>query len=92
MTLLGISGNRLFCPDLPPTEPRRNLLYFVNYLHKKGIGVILDWIPAHFPKDAHGLADFDGQALYEYATRAKASTRTGVPRSLIMPKTRYPIF
>ncbi len=40
--------------------------WFVDYCHRNGIGVILDWVPAHFPKDAHGLARFDGTALYEH--------------------------
>jgi len=40
--------------------------YFVDYCHQHGIGVLLDWVPAHFPKDSHGLARFDGTALYEH--------------------------
>jgi 1,4-alpha-glucan branching enzyme len=64
---MGVPGHRLLCSNVTLRLTPHDFQYFVDHMHQRGVGVLIDWVPGHFPTDVHGLAMFDGTCLYEHA-------------------------
>jgi 1,4-alpha-glucan branching enzyme len=75
--LVGLPAGRPVRAHHPPRHGRGAFAAFVDAAHDAGIGVLIDWVPGHFPTDAHGLALFDGTALYEHMDPRQGFHRTG---------------
>ncbi len=83
------------CGYYAPTARYGNphdFMRFVDIMHASGIGVILDWVPAHFPKDEHGLYEFDGTPLYEYQGKDRMEMRTWGTRCFDVGRTQVQSF
>ena len=98
LRLVGLPDDGLLRADRPLRARRPGFMAFVDTLHQRGIGVILDWVPSHFATDDFALGDFDGTHLYEHADPTPAHPpRLGelrvqlrAPRGALVPRSRAP--
>jgi 1,4-alpha-glucan branching enzyme len=83
----GYQVSGFFAPSVRYGKPE-DLMFFVDYLHRHGVGVFVDWVPAHFPSDGHSLRSFDGTPLFEHEAAAKQPHNDGLMFDYGRPEVR----